>query len=191
MNIVVIISPKGYNAISAFLGTNWYALIGTAALAGGFVLHILYSLYLSYQNMQARGSENYAVTKNQDSVEWASQNMLVLGIVIFGFLVLHLYQFWYKMQFGELMGEPISVTPAVFVANLFSNWEYCVIYIVWLASLWFHLTHGIWSSMQSLGVNNKTWLPRVKVISNIISTIVMLMFMSIPVYYLLGLGSGN
>ena len=190
MNIVVIISPSGYNAICAFLGANWYAVVGTAVLAGGFVIHILYALFLSYQNLRARGSESYAVTKNQKSVEWASQNMLVLGTIIFGFLALHLYNFWFKMQFAELTGfEGGQFLPgdgAAFVKDLFSNWIYCVVYIVWLLALWFHLTHGVWSSLQSIGVNNKTWLPRVKVIANIISTIVILMFMSIPLYYLIG-----
>ena len=73
VNFLVLFSPSAFNAMSAFLGTNWYALIGTGLLAGGFVVHILYSLFLSYQNLRARGSENYAVTKNQESVEWASQ----------------------------------------------------------------------------------------------------------------------
>ena len=104
MNIVVIISPSGYNAICAFLGANWYAVLGTAVLAGGFVIHILYALFLTFQNMRARGSEKYAVTKNQKSVEWTSQNMFVLGLIIFGFLALHFYNFWYKMQFAELTG---------------------------------------------------------------------------------------
>ena len=63
MNIVVIISPSGYNAICAFLGANWYAVVGTAVLAGGFVIHILYALFLSYQNLRARGNESYAVKK--------------------------------------------------------------------------------------------------------------------------------
>ncbi|MDD4972170.1 MAG: succinate dehydrogenase cytochrome b subunit [Paludibacter sp.] len=186
VNFLVIVSPSAYNAMSAFLGVNWYALIGTGVLAGGFVVHILYALYLTYQNMRARGPQGYAMTKNQKNVEWSSQNMLVLGTIVMGFLVLHLYQFWFKMQFAELMGEHASETPAQAVANLFSNWIYCAIYIVWLVALWYHLTHGVWSSLQSIGVNNKTWLPRVKVISNIVSTIVILMFMSIPVYYLLG-----
>jgi len=189
VNVLVIFSPSAYNAMSAFLGVNWYALIGTGVLAGGFVIHILYALYLTYQNMRARGPQGYAMTKNQKSVEWSSQNMLVLGIIVMGFLVLHLYQFWFKMQFAELMGAQAEETPAQAVANLFSNWVYCAIYIVWLVALWYHLTHGVWSSLQSIGVNNNTWLPRVKVISNIISTIVILMFMSIPVYYLLGCGS--
>ena len=191
MNIVVIISPAGYNAICAFLGANWYAVAGTAVLAGGFIVHILYALYLTYQNMRARGNVRYAVSKNQKVVDWSSQNMLVLGAIVFGFLALHLYNFWFKMQFVELSGIHTggSFEPgqgAEFVKQLFSNPIYCVVYIVWLAALWFHLTHGVWSALQTVGVNNKTWLPRVKVISNIISTIVILMFTSIPVYYLIG-----
>lgn len=190
MNIVVIISPSGYNKICTFLGANWYAIVGSGILAGGFVIHILYALFLSYQNLIARGKVDYAVSKNQKSVDWASQNMLILGAIVFGFLALHLYNFWYKMQFAELTGIHTGIFDpskgASFVADLFSNWIYCSLYILWLSALWFHLTHGVWSALQSLGLNNKTWLPRVKVIANIISTIVILMFMSIPVYYLLG-----
>jgi succinate dehydrogenase / fumarate reductase cytochrome b subunit len=192
MNVVVIISPTGYNAICAFLGANWYALVGTAVLAGGFVIHILYALYLSYQNLIARGKEGYAVKKNQKSVEWASQNMLILGTIVVGFLALHLFNFWYHMQYAELAGIKGSFEPgdgAAFVQELFSRWIYCIVYIVWLVALWFHLTHGVWSALQSIGMNNKAWLPRVKVIANIISTIVILMFMSIPVYYLIGCGA--
>ena len=193
MNIVVIISPAGYNAICGFLGANWYALAGTAILAAGFVIHILYALLLSYQNLRARGQERYAVKNNQKSVEWSSQNMFVLGLIVFGFLALHLYNFWYKMQFVELTGietgQFAAEDGAAYVKDLFGNWIYCVIYIVWLSALWFHLTHGVWSALQSMGLNNKTWLPRLKVIANIISTIVVLMFMAIPVYYLIGCGA--
>ena len=193
MNIVVIINADAYNMICEFLGANWYALVGTSVLAAGFVIHILYALYLTFLNMRARGNVRYAVTKTQKSVEWSSQNMFVLGAIVLGFLALHLYNFWFKMQFAEITGIETGIfnpqNGAAYVADLFSSWIYCVIYIVWLAALWFHLTHGVWSALHSLGLNNKTWLPRFKVISNIISTIVILMFMSIPVYYLLGCGS--
>ncbi len=193
MNIVVIISPAGYNAICGFLGANWYALLGTSVLAAGFVIHILYALFLSYQNMRARGSEPYAVKSSQKGVSWASRNMLILGGIVFGFLLLHMYNFWFKMQFAEISGIKTGnfdpADGAAYVKELFANPVYCLIYIVWLAALWLHLTHGVWSALQSLGLNNKIWLPRVKVISNIVSTIVILMFMSIPVYYLLGCGA--
>ena len=193
MNIVVIISPASYNAICEFLGANWYALAGTMLLGAGFIVHILYALFLSYQNYRARGGQAYAVTKNQASVTWTSQNMLILGVIVFGFLALHMYNFWYKMQFAELTGLHTGdfhpADGAAYVKQLFSQPVYCVLYLVWLSALWLHLTHGIWSAMQSTGLNNKVWLPRIKAIANVVSTIIILMFMSIPVYYLLGCGS--
>jgi len=194
MNLVVIISPEGYNMICEFLGANWYALVATSILAAGFVIHILYALFLTFQNMRARGTERYAVKNNQKGVSWSSQNMLVLGAIVLGFLALHMYNFWFKMQFAELTGIHTGdfhpADGAAYVQQLFNNKVYCVVYIVWLVALWMHLTHGVWSALQSLGLNNKTWLPRVKVIANVISTIVVLMFMAVPVYYLLGCGSG-
>ena len=189
MNIVVIISPVGYNKICEFLGANWYAVVGSSILAAGFVIHILYALYLSFLNLKARGNKGYAIKNNQKSVEWASQNMLVLGAIVIGLLVLHLFNFWYKMQFAELSGAADSTTAAngvYWISKLFSNPVYSIIYLVWLSALWFHLTHGVWSALQTLGINNKTWLPRLKLISNIISTLVILMFMSIPIYFILG-----
>jgi len=187
MNIVVIFSPEGYNAICEFLGANWYAIIGTLALALGCVIHILYAFVLSIQNLIARGKERYAVTERQDGVEWASKNMLVLGIIILGFLGLHLYNFWFKMQFVELTGIETGIySPtdgAAYVKDLFAQPVYFVLYLVWLAALWFHLTHGVWSALHTLGWNNNTWMPRVKCISNIVSTCVVLTFMAVVVYY--------
>ena len=194
MNIVVIISPESYNAICEFLGANWYALVATSVLAGGFVIHIVYALFLTFQNMRARGADRYAVTSSQKGVSWSSQNMFVLGVIVLGFLILHMYNFWFKMQFAEMTGIHTGdfhpADGAAYVQQLFSSKVYCVVYIVWLVALWFHLTHGVWSALQSLGLNNKTWLPRVKVIANVISTIIALMFMAVPVYFLLGCGSG-
>ena len=79
MNFVVLFSQEAYNMICEFLGANWYALVGTKVLAIGFVVHILYALYLTFQNRKARGNIRYAVTKKQEGVSFASQNMLVLG----------------------------------------------------------------------------------------------------------------
>lgn len=188
MNFTVILSPETYNLICEILGANWYAIVGTLLLAGGFVVHMLYATYLTILNLRARGRNRYAISDKQQGVSWASQNMFVLGIIIVGFLLMHMYHFWYKMQFAELTGIQTGMfdphNGAAYVSELFSNWIYCVIYIVWLIALWFHLTHGVWSSLHTLGLNNKIWMPRVKVIGNIVSTIVVLLFMAVPVYYL-------
>jgi len=195
MNFVVLFSAEAYNMICEFLGANWYALVGTKVLAIGFVVHIIYAIYLSFQNRKARGIQTYAVTKTQKGVEWASKNMLVLGVIVLGFMALHLFQFWAKMQLVELShkmgcetGGDITKAAdgAYWISYYFSQPIYSIIYIVWLVALWSHLTHGVWSALQTVGASNNVWLPRIKVISNIISTIIILMFISIPVYFLLG-----
>lgn len=196
MNVVVIFSPEGYNAICEFLGANWYALVGTMGLAFLVVVHIVYAFILSVQNYRARGRERYAVTDRQKDVEWASKNMLVLGIIICGFLFLHLYNFWAKMQFVELQhmaGADVDVSKvadgAYWVRELFACPVYSVLYLIWLGALWFHLTHGVWSALHTLGWNNNTWMPRVKCIANVVSTVIVLMFAAVVVYYL-GVGLG-
>ena len=82
MNCVALISGDAYNVICEFLGANWYAQVGTYGLAILMALHFVYAFILTIQNRRARGSERYAVTERPKSVEWASQNMLVLGVIV-------------------------------------------------------------------------------------------------------------
>ncbi|MGM9782764.1 MAG: succinate dehydrogenase/fumarate reductase cytochrome b subunit [Paludibacteraceae bacterium] len=182
MNLVAIISEEGYNMICEFLGANWYALVGTLGLAFLTVVHIVYAFILSVQNYRARGRERYAVTDRQESVEWASKNMLVLGFIILGGLVLHLCNFWAKMQLVEILGQAPE-SGVELIKYTFAQWYYVIIYLLWLGALWFHLTHGVWSALHTLGWNNNIWMPRIKCIGNIVSTLVVLMFAAVVVYY--------
>ena len=191
MNLVAIISPEGYNLVCEFLGANWYALIATAGLAALVVIHIVYAFWLTMQNRNARGSERYAVVEKPKAVEWASQNMLVLGIIVLVGMALHLFNFWYNMQWPEILHklgctavDTTYVADGVYhIENTFANPVYSVIYLVWLGALWFHLTHGFWSSMQTLGWNNRIWFERWKCISNIYTTIVIIGFALVVVVY--------
>ncbi|MBE6281131.1 MAG: succinate dehydrogenase/fumarate reductase cytochrome b subunit [Bacteroides sp.] len=190
MNLVAIFSAEAYNMICAFLGANWYALVATAGLGFLVVVHIVYAFWLTMQNRRARGSERYAVNAKPKGVEWASQNMLVLGIIVLLGLGLHLFNFWAKMQLPEvlhMLGIHADVTYATdgvyHIQNTFSCPVYSILYLVWLAALWFHLTHGFWSALHTLGWNNKIWFERWRVIGNIYSTIVVLGFAVVVLYY--------
>ena len=194
MNITAIISPEGYNAICEFLGANWYALAGTLILAAGVVVHLVYATVLTLHNRSSRGSQRYAMTAEPEGVTWASRNMYVLGIIIVLGLLLHLYNFWYNMQFAEIIGNhELGPFPpadgAAYIAALFSSPVYCIIYLVWFAAIWFHLTHGFWSAFHTIGWDNQTWLPRLKRIANVVATIVFLCFaLVVIVFYLRSLG---
>ncbi len=186
MNLVVVFSADAYNAVCAFLGTNWYALAGTAGLAVLALLHIVYAFILTLQNRKARGADRYEVTAKPKNVEWASQNMLVLGIIIACGLALHFANFWYHMMFAELTGAEGAFDPtngAAYVQATFQEPIFVVIYLVWFVALWFHLTHGFWSALQTLGWNNNVWIDRLKTISFWYSTIVCVLFAVIVLGY--------
>ena len=199
MNLVAIISTDGYNAICEFLGANWYALAGTAGLAALVVLHFVYAFILTLQNRKARGSQRYAVSERPKNVTWASQNMLVLGIIVILGIALHLFNFWAKMQLPEvlhMMGMHVDAVTmenvangSYYIASTFSCPVYAALYVVWLAALWFHLTHGIWSAMQTLGANNNVWICRWKAISNVLATIIIIGFLVVVVAGYFGLGA--
>ena len=111
MNIVALFSGEAYNMVYKLLGANWYAVVATAGLGALAVCHIVYAFLLTAQNRRARGAERYAVTERPDKVEWASQNMLVLGIIVLLGLALHLFNFWYNMMFAELVGMHTALEP--------------------------------------------------------------------------------
>jgi succinate dehydrogenase / fumarate reductase cytochrome b subunit len=191
MNVVALFSGEGYNMICEFLGANWYAVVATLGLAALAVIHIVYAFILTAQNRDARGTSRYEVstTVNAGKVEWASKNMLVLGIVVLGGLLLHLFNFWYNMMFAELIGAMPNIDPTDgfgWIQETFSNPLFVVLYIVWLVALWFHLTHGFWSAMQTLGWNGKTWFCRWKVIGTIYVTLLMLCFIAVVLAFFFG-----
>ena len=193
MNIVAIISKEGYNMICKFLGAHWYALVATAGLAALMVFHLIYAFVLSFQNYKARGKQRYAVVDRQEGVSWASKNMLVIGAIVLLGLGLHLFNFWANMQLPEVLHKlgmdveedvlALAADGSHYIVNTFSCSVYSIIYLVWLAFLWFHLAHGVASVMQSIGWNNHVWQNRIEVIGKIIAALIVVLFASVVIYY--------
>ena len=189
MNVVALISEEGYNWICEMLGANWYAVVATCGLAALVLVHFVYAIILTLQNQKARGANKYAVTDKPASVEWASQNMFALGLIVILGMLVHLKNFWYNMMFAELVGaDTIYATDGVhWIGETFgvgvTGYVYTAIYLVWLCALWFHLTHGFWSAFQTMGLSGKTWFPRLKCIGMAYSTIIVLMFVAVAVWF--------
>jgi succinate dehydrogenase / fumarate reductase cytochrome b subunit len=83
-------------------------------------------------------------------------------------------------MFAELVGTYQQIDPAdgfAWIKETFANPVFVVLYIVWLVAIWFHLTHGFWSALQTLGWSGKTWLCRWKVIGFIYVTLLMVCFL--------------
>lgn len=80
--------------------------------------------------------------------------------------------------------ESYSATDgAGLMSYTFKNPVFTVLYILWFAAIWFHLTHGFWSAMQTLGLDGKIWFNRWRVIGNVYVTIVMLCFVAVAIRF--------
>ncbi len=102
-------------------------------------------------------------------------------------MIMHLTHFWVKMQLQHFLGNE-GENPYDLVKKLFSNGFYVAVYVIWIIALYFHLSHGFWSMFQSMGATNSKWIPRLQKIAIIYSHIIMLGFISIPIYFFLGFG---
>ena len=150
-------------------------------LALGFLIHIVYGIYLTYYNIKARGGyKRYEVESKAAADSWSAKNMFVLGMVILGVLILHGTHFWAKMQLREFMGLEAE-NPYNLLIVTFRQWWMLAIYILWFIAVFFHLTHGFWSMFQTIGWSSQTWMKRLKIIGIIVSSIILLMFIATAV----------
>lgn len=170
-----------FNQIAHFMSTNLLIQVMVPVLALGFVVHIIYALILTIQNRRARGNDRYGVS-SKTPIGWNSRNMFVLGVIILGVLVMHLMHFFVHMQLREWMGQEAEVGFNQIV-EVFSNKIYVVVYLVWFAAIWFHLTHGFWSAFQTIGFSNTIWYKRLKAIGIVVATLLVLNYVIVAVYF--------
>lgn len=162
-----------------FAGGCWFMAtpvidIMVPVLAAGFLVHIVYALILTYGNRKARGAERYAVANKTKAESWASKNMLVLGVVVLGLIAFHLTHFWAEMQYAEwFKGEHVAPEAGYALLEItFGKLWMVILYIVWFAALWFHLTHGFWSALQTIGWSNKVWECRLMWLGKAFATLI-------------------
>lgn len=120
------------------------------------------------------------MTDRRPEVSWASQNMLVLGIIILLGLILHLVNFWSNMMLAELANLDVAHDPAdgfAWIQQTFSNPVFSILYLIWICAIWFHLSHGFWSAIHTLGWNGKIWFNRWRIIGWVYTTILMALFL--------------
>jgi succinate dehydrogenase / fumarate reductase, cytochrome b subunit len=68
----------------------------------------------------------------------------------------------------------------------FSVWYVSLFYIVAMTCLCLHLSHGIWSMLQTLGLNNARTTPAVQTLSRGVALVVFVGFISVPVAVMAG-----
>jgi len=196
INLLLIFDNSGdlFNQGAHFMATNPLIKIMEPILGLGFLIHIIWSFFLEFQNWKARPVK-YAKKNMSGASTWASRNMLVLGALVLVFLIIHILNFFVKMKFsgdpllaevtigGVHMHNAYALVSTAFIESL----PLSIFYIIGGILLGTHLSHGFWSAFQTLGLNNKNWLKRWQVIGKIYAVVVAVGFAVIPLYFMLGL----
>jgi succinate dehydrogenase / fumarate reductase cytochrome b subunit len=192
-NLLLIFDDSGelFNQGANFMATNPFIKIMEPVLALGFLVHIIWSFYVSYMNYKAR-PVRYAQSNASYSSSWASRNMLVLGALVLVFLIIHLWNFYYIIKFNyesmlstEIDGVVMHDTYTL-VAGLFkSSTLYGIVYIIGALLLGMHLSHGFWSSFHTIGFSNKIWISRLQIVGQVFAFIIAAGFTIIPLYFMI------
>ncbi len=174
---------EAFNVYSEFMGHNPVIRTLEIVLLLGFAFHIYEAWALYSRNRSAR-SVGYAVNHLDQNSNWSSRNMSLLGTVILVFLLVHLYNFFWRARFGDIPADPRGNEDLyAVVVESFQIWWYVLLYVIAQAALCFHLIHGFASAFQTLGLNHRKYTPAIKAVSYGFSILVCLGFAAMPLYF--------
>lgn len=177
---------EAFNTYAFFMTHNPLIKIISYTLYAFILIHAYKGIALWQANRASRGNIRYAVTHTR-STERAARNMAWFGIVIFIFIILHLWQFWLQMKMGVL--PPVEVEAYdhpvqnlyLPVMEAFRNPLYVIFYVICMGVVGLHLWHGFWSAFQTLGINHRRYTPLIKGIGVVYSVGVSVGFAIIPI----------
>lgn len=153
-NSSIFVGPDGINAYAKHLhDLGPLVWVFRAGLFAFVLVHIIYGIQLTLENSAAT-PKGYAV-KNMAKASFASVNMIWTGVVMAIFIVFHILHFTARTIPGVVEGVDALGRYDVFtmVVSAFRSGGITLVYLVAMAALFLHLSHGIQSFFQTMGWN--------------------------------------
>ncbi|MDR2228594.1 succinate dehydrogenase [Elizabethkingia ursingii] len=173
-----------FNAYSHFLSGNIVIKIVSLVLYTSIILHAIDGLVITIKNKKSGGT--YQSDRRGRASKWYSRNMGILGTLILIFLVIHFQNFWYVYKFGSLpLDDKGNKDLYILVITVFKEWWYVVIYVISMIALCYHLIHGIYSAVRTLGLFHPKYVKWIKIAGIAYSVIISVGFALMPVYVFL------
>lgn len=181
-NLLILVSPQAYNEYSHALISNPFIYVAEAGLVFLFLAHLATASWIALQNMRAR-ERRYEVLPNGDKgTSLVRRTLWAQGILIFVFLILHLVTFKYGNHYTANYGSGEIRDLHKLVVEVFQQPGYLAWYLVSLIVLYFHLGHGLASSLQTLGIHHPRYQPAIKAASLVYAVVVAGGFIVQPLY---------
>jgi succinate dehydrogenase / fumarate reductase cytochrome b subunit len=181
-NLLAFAGPEKMNAYAAMLKSNQGALWGArTVLLLSAVTHLLAANELTKRSAVARPVP-YAV-KDPHGTTYAARTMRWTGPFLLLFIVYHLLHY----TTGHLHPSFVAGDPYHNVIAGFRSVPVALTYIAVMLGLGLHLSNGVWSMLQTVGVNRPAWEPALRGLGVLFGVTVCGGFVSVPVAVLLGL----
>jgi len=152
-------------------------------LSVSIVLHIVSATILARRASRARPIKYAATPKTPGS--YAARTMRWGGVIILLFIVYHILD----LTTGTL--NPNGIGGAVYdnVVSDFApgRWYVTLFYTLAVVAVGFHLRHGIWSALQTLGHSDGSRRHAQKVTSTVIAVVLTVGFLAVPFAVTFGL----
>ena len=178
---------EAFNVYAYFMTHNPLIKAVSYVLYASILLHAVQGILIWQRNRGARGDQGYAVHFARPA-ERASRNMAWIGIILFVFILLHLYQYWFQMHWGNLVyveydttDHPVKDLYAL-VAASYTNLGFVLFYVVSMVVVGFHLWHGFWSAFQTLGLSHQKYTPLIQWAGKAYAVAVPALFALIPLW---------
>ena len=195
-NLLIFAGPDALNEYAHFLHTFGHGAgiwVFRAVMLAAIAIHIVATIQLKLENRAAR-AETYAVKTHQKST-LASRTMVISGLIILCFVIYHLLHFTVRTEGVAPTYSPATVpvdgkgfnnARAMVIAG-FQYWPASFFYLVGLTLLCTHLTHGVASVFQTLGLRTRKTADLIWLLGTAYSFAVWVAFLATPVAVLTGL----
>ena len=178
---------KAFNIYAYVMTHNPVIKLISYGLYFFILVHTVQGILITIQNRRAR-PRKYAVGHYPEA-SFVSKQMALLGVLIFAFLCIHMFDFWYKMKFTDTLSlqqyagfeHPVQDLASCVESAYQYGWL-VLIYIVGLIALAFHLWHGFESAFQTLGLTHKRYGFLFRLIGRGYSILIPAAFAVIPLY---------
>jgi succinate dehydrogenase / fumarate reductase, cytochrome b subunit len=172
-----------FDRYAAAIEANPFLPLAEIGLAGLFLVHILFAVRTTLENRRAR-TRRYHVVAGKGAKTFGSTSMIVTGAFVLAFLIVHIIDF----RIGKLAADaPHSL--AQMVRERMRDPLGAAIYVVGSAAVGIHLTHGIKSAFQSLGLQHANATPQIARVGVWLAIAIGVGFASFPLYYLWSAGT--
>ena len=171
-NALIFLGADAFNTYSHTLTSNPLIPVIEIGLLLIFLVHVYKTVTMFLANQQARPVK-YVMKKSQGTPSrrtFASQTMIVSGLWLLIFVVIHLKTFKYgaELQDGRRRPRSLSTADCEYFRSPFA----VVFYLVSMMVVGSHVWHGSASAFQSLGLDSPRWTPRIRAFTKVAAAVI-------------------